>query len=35
VSRLRDDQKFDSVDALVAQMHRDVADAEKVLSANR
>jgi riboflavin kinase/FMN adenylyltransferase len=35
VSRLRDDQKFDSVDALVAQMHRDVADAEKVLSADR
>ena len=35
VSRLRDDQKFDSVDALVAQMHRDVADAERVLSADR
>ena len=35
VSRLRDDQKFDTVDALIAQMHRDVADAEKVLSADR
>jgi riboflavin kinase/FMN adenylyltransferase len=35
VDRLRDDQKFDSVDALVAQMHRDVADAERVLSADR
>jgi riboflavin kinase / FMN adenylyltransferase len=33
VSRLRDDQKFDSVDALIAQMHRDAAEAERVLSA--
>ncbi len=35
VDRLRGDQKFDSVDALIAQMHRDVADAEQVLSDNR
>jgi riboflavin kinase / FMN adenylyltransferase len=35
VSRLRDDQKFDSVDALIAQMHRDAAEAERVLSARR
>ncbi len=35
VSRLRDDQKFDSVDALIAQMHRDVAAAEQALSADR
>jgi riboflavin kinase/FMN adenylyltransferase len=35
VSRLRDDQKFDSVDALIAQMHSDAAEAERVLSARR
>jgi riboflavin kinase / FMN adenylyltransferase len=35
VGRLRGDQKFDSVDELIAQMHRDAADAERVLSANR
>ena len=35
VSRLRGDQKFETVDALVAQMHRDAAAAERVLSANR
>jgi riboflavin kinase / FMN adenylyltransferase len=31
--RLRGDQRFDSVEDLVAQMHRDVADAERVLPA--
>jgi len=35
IDRLRGDQKFETVDALVAQMHRDAADAERVLSANR
>jgi riboflavin kinase/FMN adenylyltransferase len=35
VSRLRGDKKFDSVDALIAQMHRDAAAAERVLSADR
>jgi riboflavin kinase/FMN adenylyltransferase len=35
VSRLRDDRQFDSVDALIAQMHRDAADAERALSADR
>jgi riboflavin kinase / FMN adenylyltransferase len=35
VSRLRGDQRFDTVDALVAQMRRDVADAERSLSAGR
>jgi riboflavin kinase/FMN adenylyltransferase len=31
VARLRDEQKFDSLDALVAQMHRDAAAARRVL----
>jgi riboflavin kinase / FMN adenylyltransferase len=35
VSRLRGDQRFDSVDDLVAQMHQDAAEAERVLSADR
>jgi riboflavin kinase/FMN adenylyltransferase len=35
VDRLRGDQKFDTVDALIAQMHQDVANAAKVLSADR
>jgi len=35
VSRLRDDRRFDSVDALIAQMHDDVAEAERVLSVQR
>lgn len=35
VSRLRGEQKFETVDALVAQMHRDAAAAGKVLSADR
>ena len=35
VSRLRGDRRFESVDALIAQMHRDAADAERALSAGR
>ena len=35
VQRLRGDHKFDSVGALVAQMRQDVADAQRVLSADR
>ncbi len=31
VERLRDEQRFESVDALVAQMHRDAAAARRVL----
>ena len=31
VGRLRDEQQFDSVEALIAQMHLDVAEAERVL----
>ncbi len=31
VQRLRDEQKFDSLDALVAQMHRDAAAARAIL----
>jgi FAD synthase len=27
IARLRDELKFDPVDALVAQIHRDIADA--------
>jgi riboflavin kinase/FMN adenylyltransferase len=34
VDRLRDEKQFDSVDALIAQMHRDVEEAERVLAAN-
>jgi riboflavin kinase/FMN adenylyltransferase len=34
VRRLRGDQKFDSVAELIAQMHEDAAEAERVLSAN-
>jgi riboflavin kinase/FMN adenylyltransferase len=33
VRRLRDDRQFDSVDALIAQMGQDAAEAERVLSA--
>ena len=33
VAHLRPELKFDSVDALVAQMHLDVADARRVLAA--
>ena len=33
VRRLRDERQFDSVEDLVAQMHRDAADAERALSA--
>jgi riboflavin kinase / FMN adenylyltransferase len=35
VCRLRDEQQFDSVDALIAQMHQDAAAAEQALSADR
>jgi len=35
IDRLRGDQKFETVDALIAQMHRDAAAAERVLSADR
>jgi riboflavin kinase/FMN adenylyltransferase len=35
VCRLRDERQFDSVDALIAQMQRDAAEAERVLSAER
>jgi riboflavin kinase/FMN adenylyltransferase len=35
VCRLRDERQFDSVDALIAQMHVDVAEAERVLSVQR
>ncbi len=34
VGRLRDELKFDSVDALIAQMGQDVADAEALLGAD-
>lgn len=33
IERLRDEQKFGSLDALVAQMHRDAAAARRVLGA--
>jgi riboflavin kinase/FMN adenylyltransferase len=32
VRRLRDERQFDSVDALIAQMHDDVADTERLLT---
>jgi riboflavin kinase / FMN adenylyltransferase len=32
VARLREDRRFDSVDALVSQMERDVEDARRVLA---
>lgn len=35
VRRLREERKFDSVDALVAQMRQDVAESRKVLAALR
>jgi riboflavin kinase/FMN adenylyltransferase len=35
VSRLRGDQKFDSVEALISQMKADAVEAERVLSAER
>ena len=35
VCRLRDERRFDSVDALIAQMHEDAAAAEQALSADR
>jgi riboflavin kinase/FMN adenylyltransferase len=30
--RLRDEQRFDSVEDLIAQMHQDVAQAERMLA---
>jgi len=35
IGRLRGDRKFETVDALIAQMHLDAAEAERVLSADR
>jgi riboflavin kinase/FMN adenylyltransferase len=34
VSRLRDERQFDSVQALIDQMHQDVADTERLLTAD-
>ena len=34
LARLRGERRFDSVDALIAQMHRDVEDARRVYSAH-
>ena len=34
-ARLRPELKFDSVDALVAQMREDVAEARRVLASSR
>lgn len=31
-NRLRDEQRFESVEALIAQMHQDVAEAERMLA---
>jgi riboflavin kinase/FMN adenylyltransferase len=33
VHRLRDERRFDSAEDLIAQMHQDVADAERMLAA--
>jgi riboflavin kinase/FMN adenylyltransferase len=33
VARLREERKFDSLDAMVVQMHQDAADARSVLAA--
>jgi riboflavin kinase/FMN adenylyltransferase len=35
VGRLRGEEKFDSAEALVAQMHRDAAEARAVLARAR
>jgi riboflavin kinase/FMN adenylyltransferase len=35
VERLRDDRRFESADALVTQMHRDVDEARALLDADR
>jgi FAD synthase len=32
VARLRDEQKFDSIDALIAQIQRDIAEARAHLA---
>jgi riboflavin kinase/FMN adenylyltransferase len=34
VERLRDERQFDSVEALIDQMHQDVAEAERLLTAD-
>jgi riboflavin kinase/FMN adenylyltransferase len=34
VSRLRGEERYDSVDALIAQMHRDVQETERILSSD-
>jgi riboflavin kinase/FMN adenylyltransferase len=34
LARLRGERRFDSIDALIAQMHRDVEDARRVYSAH-
>jgi riboflavin kinase/FMN adenylyltransferase len=34
VSRLRGEERYDSVDALIAQMHRDVEETERILSSD-
>ena len=33
VARLRDEERFATLDALTAQMHRDAADARRILNA--
>jgi riboflavin kinase/FMN adenylyltransferase len=33
VARLRDELRFDTVDAMVQQMHADAADARRMLAA--
>jgi riboflavin kinase / FMN adenylyltransferase len=35
VARLRDELKFDSVEALVEQMHRDVKQTREILEGDR
>jgi riboflavin kinase / FMN adenylyltransferase len=35
VAKLREELRFDSLDALVEQMHRDAADARRILDSNR
>ena len=34
VAKIRDEEKFENLDALVAQMHRDAAEARRLLSAH-
>jgi len=35
LARLRDEQKYDSIDALLAQIHRDIAEARVILAGPR